>query len=64
MEGSCLKEHLMLKWYITENFSLKVLKLVVLTYRVSSFKHRSVYLILRLLGAAFIRERRLFQKSK
>ena len=31
-EGSYLKEHLMFKVYITENFSLKVLKIAVLIY--------------------------------
>ena len=33
-------------------------------HRISCFKRRGVYLILVLLGAAFIRERRLFQISK
>ena len=33
-------------------------------YRISSFKHRGVYLILRLLGAAFNTGRRLVQKIK
>ena len=32
-EGSCLKEHLMFKWYMNKNFSLKVLKIVVVMYR-------------------------------
>ena len=32
----------------------------IIAYRISSFKHRGVYLILRFLGAAFIRGRRLF----
>ena len=31
-EGSSLKKHLMFKWYMTEDFSLKVLKIVVLIY--------------------------------
>ena len=34
------------------------------TYRISSFKRRSVHLILGVLGVAFIRGRRLIQKSK
>ena len=29
-ECSCLKEHLMFKWYMNENFSLEVLKIAVL----------------------------------
>ena len=33
-------------------------------YRISSFKRRGFNLILRPLGAAFIRGRHLFQKSK
>ena len=33
-------------------------------YRSSSFKHRCVYLILGLIGEAFIRRRHLFQKSE
>ena len=33
-------------------------------YRISSFKRCGVYLILGLLGAAFIRGQRLFQKLK
>ena len=31
-EGSCLREHLMFKWYMTESFTLKVLKIAILTY--------------------------------
>ena len=31
-KGSYLKEHLMFKWYMTENFILKVLKIAVLIY--------------------------------
>ena len=31
-EGSCSEEHLTLKWYMTENFSLKVLNIAVLIY--------------------------------
>ena len=36
----------------------------VVEYRISSFKFRGVYLILGLLGATFIRGRRLFWKLK
>ena len=34
MEGlrSCLKEHVMFKWYMTEKFSLRVLNIGVLMY--------------------------------
>ena len=41
-----------------------ILQHAIIDYRISSFKHRGVYLILRFLGAAFIRGRHLFQKSK
>ena len=41
-----------------------ILQHAIIGYRISSFKHRGVYLILRFLGAAFIRGRHLFQKSK
>ena len=41
-----------------------ILVLTSYTYHISSIKRRGVHLILVLLGAAFIRGRSLFQKSK
>ena len=40
-EGSCWKEHVMFEWYMTENFSLRVLNIAVLVYGLLMFQWKS-----------------------
>ena len=45
--GSYLKEHLMFNWYMTEKFSLKVLKIAVLIYGFLLYAMEDPHLVLK-----------------